>query len=97
MFSIMAEGNRKPGGSETDPEKLAEQLEIELMLKRSSWQQAKARRGNWRALSFAFLFLVVLGALFGFYYLRSSDSVQELKSSAAERASATPSPVPSPR
>jgi len=97
MFPIMSEGNRKPEGGDVDPEKMARQLEIELMLKRSSWQQAKARRGSFRALSFAFLFLVVIGALFGFFFLMSSDNVQELRASAAEREQATPSPTASPR
>jgi hypothetical protein len=91
----MSEGNSER--RETDPAKLAEQLEIELMLKRASWQHAKARRGNLRALSFAFVFLVVFGALLGFWYFLSSDKVQELKAAAAERAHASPSPTASPR
>ena len=94
MFWIMAESNRKPEPRETDPAKLAEQLEIELILKRASWQQAKERRGNLRALSFAFLFLVIIGALFGFYYFATSEQVQELKAEAAARAEASPSPSP---
>ena len=97
MFPIMAEGNLKPEPRETDPAKLAEQLEIELIMKRAAWQQAKARRGNLRILSFGFLFLVVIGALFGFFIMISSDSLQELKSGAAPQPGATPSPIASPR
>ena len=52
-----------------DPEALAKALEIELILKRASWQRASARRGLWRAFSFLFLFVVILGALFAYFYL----------------------------
>ena len=96
MFPIMSESNRKPDSRESDPEKLAEQLEIELMMKRAAWQHAKTRRGNRRALSFAFLFLILIGALVGFYLLLSSDALQEMKSNAAEQRRATPTPTASP-
>jgi hypothetical protein len=91
----MAESNSER--RETDPAKLAEQLEIELIMKRASWQQAKARRGNLRILSFAFLFLVVLGALFGAWYLFSPENVEELRATAAQRQQASPTPAASPR
>jgi hypothetical protein len=83
---------------ETDPAKLAEQLEIELMLKRASWQQAKARRGSLRAMSFMFLFLIIVGALFGFWFLFSPENVEEMKATAAQqRLHASPSPAVSPK
>ncbi len=87
----MAEGNSER--RETDPAKLAEQLEIELMMKRAGWQQAKARRGSLRAISFAFLFLVIVGALFAFWFFFSSGNVEELRATAAERSHASPSPT----
>ena len=61
----MADGKHNP--EETDPEKLALLLEMELMQKRAGWQQAKARRGSLRTLSFLFLFLIIAGALVGFF------------------------------
>ncbi len=56
---------------ETDPDALAKALELELIIKRASWQKTKARRGTWRALSFLFLFLVMLGALLAYFYFRA--------------------------
>ena len=95
MFPIMSEGNGKSQVRESDPAKLAEQLEIELILKRAAWQQSRARHGNLRAISLAFLFLIVLGALGGVYFLLSSDALQELKATGAARAHASPAPSPS--
>lgn len=79
MFGMMPESNRNPEASETDPEKLARLLELELMQKRAAWQQSRASRQNLRALSFFFLFLVILGALFAFYYLMSSGELTPRK------------------
>ncbi|MGI8889677.1 MAG: hypothetical protein ACR2G0_02700 [Chthoniobacterales bacterium] len=52
----------------SDPDALTKALELELMAKRISWQRAKNRHGLWRALSFVFLLLVVLGALLAYFY-----------------------------
>ena len=87
----MAESNPETGAD--DPEKILQQLEVELILKRAQRVQAKARSGNIRALSFAFLALVLLGALVGFYLLMSSDRLQEMRTNAADRA-ANASPTP---
>jgi hypothetical protein len=73
---MMPEGNRQPDARETDPEKLAQLLEIELMQKRAGWQQAKARRSTYRTLSFLFLFVVIAAAFFAFYLLASSDRAE---------------------
>ena len=91
----MPDDNRKPERSETNPPDLEQLLEIELMQKRAGWKQAKARRGNLRALSFFFLFLVVVGALLGFFYLMSPERVSELKESGANANHSTPSPTAS--
>ena len=77
---MMPDGNRKPEPDEVDPAKLAKLLEIELMQKRAEWQQAKARRGNLRAISFFFLFVVVAGAIAAFFLFFSPDRVGELRS-----------------
>ena len=68
-------GNSQPDPRETDPEKLAKLLEIELMQKRAHWQQAKARRSTLRTMSFLFLFVVIVAAFVGFYFLVSSNRV----------------------
>jgi hypothetical protein len=57
------EANRKD-----DPDALAKALEMELIMKRASWQKSRARLGTWRTLSFLFLFLVLLGALLAYFY-----------------------------
>ena len=59
---------------ESDPDALAKALELELIMKRASWQKMRARRGTWRALSFLFLFLVLLGALLAYFYFSSQMS-----------------------
>ncbi len=82
------DGNTQPQLRETDPEKLAKLLEIELMQKRAGWQQAKARRGTYRTLSFLFLFAVIVAAFIAFYFLASSDRIAV--------PSDTPAPAASP-
>jgi hypothetical protein len=68
----MPDGDGKPEPPQIDPAKLEQLLEIELMQKRAAWQQAKAKRGNLGALSFMFLFLVIIGALLAFFFVFSS-------------------------
>jgi len=89
----MLDGNGKRGGDESDAAKMEQLLEIELMQKRAAWQQAKARRGSLRALSFFFLFLVVLAALVGFFVFLSPDRLSDLRSG-APASEVTPSPEP---
>ncbi len=79
-------GNNQPL-RETDPAKLAKLLEIELMQKRAGWQQAKARRGTLRAMSFLFLFLVIIAAVAAFYFLASSDRIPAAGNGARPAAS----------
>ncbi|MEP7249242.1 MAG: hypothetical protein ABI787_05650 [Spartobacteria bacterium] len=53
----------------SNPDALAKALEIELTLKRASWQQARARRGTWRTLSILFLLLVLGGAFLVYFFV----------------------------
>lgn len=80
IYPMQPEGNSHPNPRETDPEKLAKLLEIELMQKRAGWQQAKARRSTYRTMSFLFLFLVIVAAFFAFYFLASSGRVPPSRS-----------------
>jgi cytoskeletal protein RodZ len=57
---------------ESDPDALAKALELELIMKRASWEKRKARRSTWRSLSFLFLFLIILGALVAYFYLMTN-------------------------
>jgi type VI protein secretion system component VasF len=94
MFWPMADGDSKRERTETDPARLAQLLEIELMQKRAAWQQAKARRGSLRTMSFLFLFLVIVAALVAFYLFFSPERVSELRSNAPHAGSP---PAASPR
>lgn len=88
----MLEGNRKPGPDSTDPAKLAQLLEMELMAKRAAWERSRTSLRNLRALSFFFLFLIIAGALFAFFFFFSPDRVEELRSI---HAAASPTPTAS--
>ena len=52
-----------------DPDALARALDSEMKQQRLRWEQARRRRGAWRALSFLFLLLVIVGALLVWFYL----------------------------
>ena len=80
------ERNNQPDPRETDPEKLAKLLEIQLMQKRASWQQARARRSSLRTISFLFLFLVIVAAFVAFYFVVSSERPPRPQSDAATTA-----------
>lgn len=79
-------GDGKP--EPVDPEHTLRMLEIEMIQQRALRKQASARRSNMRALSFLFLFLVVVGAAVAAYYAFTSGRVDEL------RNNAPPSPTP---
>lgn len=88
IYPMQPEGNNQPDARETDPEKLAKLLEIELMQKRASWQQARSRRSTYRAMSFLFLFLVIVAAFVAFYFVASSERPAAPRSNTG--ATATP-------
>jgi hypothetical protein len=81
-------GDGKP--EPIDPEQTLRMLEIEMMQQRARRKQASARRGNLRAVSFLFLFLVILGAAVAAYFAFTSGRVDELRT----RENAVPSPTP---
>lgn len=91
---MIPHGNSKPEAGELDPTKLAKLLEIELMQKRAAWQQAKARRGQLRALSFFFLFMVIFCAIAAFYLFFSPGGATE---GGGPSGNITASPTPPPR
>jgi hypothetical protein len=81
-------GDGKP--EPVDPEHMLRMLEIEMMQQRAGRKQASARRTNLRAVSFLFLFLVIVGAAVAAYFAFTSGRVDELRS----RDHAVPSPAP---
>lgn len=64
----MSTTEKQPSNLVTDPDALAKLLEMELALKRASWEQTRSRRGTWRALSILFLLLVIAGAIAAWFY-----------------------------
>jgi hypothetical protein len=81
-------GDGKP---EPDPEQMLRLLEIEMMQQRALRKQANARRSNLRAVSFLFLFLVILGSAVAAYFAFTSGRVDELRN--RDNALATPTPA----
>ena len=57
-------GKEKPA----DPEDTVRMLELQLMQQRAARQQAGTPYRGLRAMSFIFLFVIILGALLAFYY-----------------------------
>jgi hypothetical protein len=55
----------------TNPSDVEKLLELELAQKRVEWKRASARHRTFRSLSFVFLFLLIVGALFAFFFVFS--------------------------
>ncbi len=64
----MAEDAAGTNSNQTEAEKLTRLLELELAQKRAAWKQAGARRRNARMMTFALLFFIILGCLFGLFF-----------------------------
>ena len=82
-------GNGKP--EPIDPEQMLRMLDLELMQKRALRKQASARRNSLRALSFFFLFVVILGAAVAAYFAFTSGRIDELR--AGQNPTSTPTPA----
>ena len=76
----------KPELTSNDPEKFNQVLELQLAQKRAEWKRANARYRNIRSAAFVFLFIVIIGALFAFFFAFSRVS-QERTSQQAPKAS----------
>ena len=70
----------------TDPDALAKSLEVELILKRASWQKARGRLIVWRTLSIIFLLLVIVGALAAYFFLIPQPPSSRSEAPAATRS-----------
>ena len=81
-------GDRKP--EPVDPEHLLRMLDLEMIQQRAIWKQASARRSSLRALSFLFLFIVILGALLAAYFAYSTGVFDDRQI----RKNAAPTPAP---
>jgi hypothetical protein len=65
---MIPESLGKTNSNESDAEKLARLLEIELIQKRASWKQAGERNQRFRTFSFLFLFVLIVGCIIGFFF-----------------------------
>lgn len=81
-------GDGKP--EPVDPEQTLRMLELEMMRQRALRNQASARRKSLRTMSFLFLFLVILGALFAAYFAFTSGRVDDLRARPNSASSPTP-------
>jgi hypothetical protein len=71
-LSMNPDDESKPEARAGDDDALLKALELELFQKRASWQKAHAQRNVWRSVSFLFLFIVVMAALFALYYVMTA-------------------------
>ena len=71
----------QPAG--TDAEQLSRLLELELIQKRTAWQQAKERKKSFRTLAFLFLFLLIVACAGGAFFVFTRVSEQRQNRPAA--------------
>jgi len=81
-------GDGKPEAK--DPDQVLRLLELELAQSRTAREQAGAPYRGFRMASFIFLFAVVVGAAFAFYYVFVAGGLDEFRSRDTARPSATP-------
>jgi hypothetical protein len=79
-------GNGKP--EPTDPQKMLQALDIELMQLRSAREQAGSPYRAFRVASFLFLFAVIIGALLAAYFVFVSGGLDDFRS--RKQPAATP-------
>ena len=73
-----------------DPDHVLRLLDLELAQRRAEREQAGSPYRGFRMASFVFLFAVIVGALFAFYYVFVAGGLDELRSRGGARPTATP-------
>jgi len=81
-------GDGKPEAK--DPDQVLRLLELELAQSRARREQEGSPYRGFRMASFIFLFAVVVGAAFAFYYVFVAGGLDEFRSRGAATPSATP-------
>jgi len=66
---MIPDSGGKSESSKTDPEELTRMIELEMAQQRAAWAGAEARHRKIRTMSFAFLAILVIGALLAFFLL----------------------------
>jgi len=85
----MQEQNGKTNPNEA--EMLSQLLEIQLVEKRSEWKRATSRYRTFRSLGFAFLFLIIAGALFAsFVFFSRVNEERPVHQTSTSSATAKP-------
>lgn len=87
---MIPDGNGKPESRDIDSDQMMKILEIELAQKRAAWAQTSERYRKLRTASFLFLALVIMGAIFAFFFLFTRLS-GEHPAAASPAPTATPS------
>ena len=82
-------GDGKP--EPNDPDQILKLIDIELAQKRAARERAPAPFRGFKMVSFIFLFFVILGAVFAFYYVFISGGLDEMRSRNQTHPTATPS------
>jgi hypothetical protein len=84
LSAVPEDGNSNREQRVSEADALAKALDLELTLKRASWERARAKHNRWRLLSIFFVLLVLLAALFAFFFV-----LPQIRSRGAVRANAT--------
>jgi hypothetical protein len=87
---MIPDGDGKSESSKTDPEQLTRLIELEMAQQRAAWAQAEARHRKIRTMSFAFLAVVVIGALLAFFLLFTRVSQERPGPGTRAQPAATP-------
>jgi hypothetical protein len=75
----------------TDADQVIRLLELELAQQRVARQRARSPFRAFRLASFVFFFAVLVGVALAFYYVFFSGGLEDLRSRAGARPTATPS------
>jgi hypothetical protein len=87
---MIPKGDGKSESSKTDAEELTRVIELEMAQNRAAWARTEARNRRIRTFSFAFLAIVVIGALLAFFLLFTRVSQERPGQGARAEATATP-------
>ena len=83
------DADRKP--EPVDSENLLRTLDLELMRQRAARRHEGTPYRSLRTVSFIFLFIILLGAAFAFYYVFLAGGLDEMRARNEPHATATPS------
>jgi hypothetical protein len=89
-FSMIPEGDGKSEFDKSDPEQLTRMIELEMAQQRAAWTEAEGRHRKIRAMSLAFLVLIVIGGLLAFFLLFTRFAQEHPAPTSRSEPTATP-------